>query len=95
MKRIIKFEDKVVVVSYNVASRLILRYEYSSSFPMNVCVRSGLAEEPLDMLNQSEKDLLSDVDYYTSLSQCHVSELKRPIFFGKNGRKLSAYWNLR
>ena len=62
---------------------MILRYEYNQLFPMRVFVRAGCAEKPLDVLNQTDKDFLSDVDYYTSYSNEHVSELKRPVFFGK------------
>lgn len=94
MKRIVKLQDRVIVVSYNKSNRMIVRYEYNQSFPLRVFARVGYAEKPLDMHNQTDKDFLSDVDYYTSFSNEHSSELKRPIFFGKNGKKLVSYYEL-
>ena len=94
MKQIIKTEDCVFVIHYNVATRRVKRSLYKKECPMLVDVCIFYAEEPLDMFFQSDKDLLSDINYYASSSISRIIRLKRPVFFGKDGRELLAYWKL-
>ena len=95
MKRYIKFWDKVIMIDYNSSSRKIKRTIYREEWPLLVEVSIFYAEEPLDMFFQSDKDLLSDVNYYASSSRIRLVELKRPVFFGKRGEKLTRYYKLQ
>lgn len=94
MKKYIKFSDKVIEIVYNSKTRLITRKNYFRKYPCVVFIRNGFADEPLDMFFQSDKDLLSDVDFYTSSSKVKEKWLHRPKFFGKNGDKLKLYYKL-
>lgn len=92
MKKLIKFSDTVIEIVYNSKTRLITRKAYLREYPCIVFISSGFADEPLDMFFQSDKDLLNDVDFYTSSSKIEEKWLRRPKFFGKNGNKLKLYY---
>ena len=94
MKKIIKTQDCVFVIRYNVSTRRTQCFTYTKECPMFVKVCVFYTEEPLDMFFQSDKDLLSDIQYYTSSSISRIVKLKRPVFFGKDGRCLLSYWRL-
>lgn len=94
MKKYIKFSDKVIEIVYNPKTRLITRKAYVCEHPYMVFIRRGFAEKHLDMFFQSDKDLLRDVNFYTSSSKLEGKLLSRPKFFGKNGGKLKLYYEL-
>ncbi len=94
MKKYIKFSDKVIEIVYNSKKRLITRKAYVREHPYMVFIRMGFAEKPLDMFFQSDKDLLNDVDFYTSTSRTETKRIYRAKFFGKNGNKLKLYYEL-
>lgn len=94
MKKFIKFSDKVIEIVYNEKTRLITRKTYLREHPCVVFIDDGFADEPLDMFFQSDKDLLRDVNFYTSSSKLEAKWLSRPKFFGKNGNKLKLYYEL-
>lgn len=94
MKKYIKFSDKVIEIVYNSKKRLIARKAYVREHPYMVFIRRGFAEKPLDMFFQSDKDLLNDVDFYTSTSRVETKRIYRAKFFGKNGNKLKLYYEL-
>ena len=94
MKKVIKTQDCVFVIHYNVSTRNVRLCEYRRENPMCFDVYEGYAEEPLDMFFQSDKDLLSDAVYYTSSDSGRRKYLKRSVFFGKDGRNLTSYWKL-
>lgn len=94
MKKLIKFSDKVIEIVYNEKTRLITRKDYLREYPCVVFITDGFADEPLDMFFQSDKDLLRDVNFYTSSSKLEEKLLRRPKFFGKNGNKLKLYYEL-
>lgn len=81
MKKLIKFSDKVIEVVYNSKTRLITRKSYFRDYPYVVFIKAGFADEPLDMSFQSDKDLLRDVNFYTSSSKLEIKCLRRPKFF--------------
>lgn len=95
MKKYLKFPDKVVMIDYNVATRRTKCSIYTKECPMLVEVCVFYSEEPLDMFFQSDKDLLSEVNYYASSSVSRIVELKRPAFFGKKEKYLNRYYNLQ
>lgn len=92
MKKVIRFSDRVVEIIYNSKYRFITRKDYTREYPCIVFIRKGFADEPLDMFFQSNKDLLKDVDFYTSRSRIEDQWLCRPKYFGKNGDKLKRYY---
>lgn len=92
MKKVIRFSDKVIEIIYNSRTRLITRKSYTREYPCIVFIRKGFADEPLDMFFQSNKDLLIDVDFYTSSSRDDEQWLCRQKYFGKNGDKLKSYY---
>lgn len=94
MKKYIKFPDKVIMIDYNASTRKVKRSIYTEVWPMLVEVCVFYSEEPLDMFFQSDKDLLSEVNYYASSSVSRIVELKRPAFFGKRKEKLKRYYQL-
>lgn len=95
MKRYIKFPDKVIIIDYNTSTRRAKRSLYMKEWPMLVEICIFYVEEPLDMFFQSDKDLLSDINYYASSSVRRIYDLKRPAFFGKKGEYLKRYYNLQ
>lgn len=92
MKKVIRFSDKVIEIIYNAKSRLITSKTYTRERPCIVFIRQGFADEPLDMFFQSNKDLLRDVDFYTSNSRVEELWICRPKYFGKSGDKLNRYY---
>lgn len=95
MKKYLKFPNKVIRIDYNVSTRRAKCSIYTKEWPMSFEVFVFYAEEPLDMFFQSDKDLLSDIIYYASSSRSRIVELKRPVFFGKRGKKLTRYYKLQ
>lgn len=94
MKKYIKFSNKVIEIVYNSKTRLITRKAYLREYPYMVFIRKGFAEKPLDMFFQSDKDLLNDVDFYTSTSRVEKKRIYHTKFFGENRNKLKLYYEL-
>lgn len=94
MKKYIKFPNKVIEIVYNSKTRLITHKAYLREHPYIVFIRKGFAEKPLDMFFQSDKDLLNDVDFYTSNSRVEKIRIYHTKFFGGNRENLKLYYEI-